>query len=150
MSSSRGSGSLVQTLRKPRTGIFHSANAPFDRVREVPVVKIRWTGWGKPVAHGDGTFRGQHGRHGTGHDRLSRARACGKSARLYTRTRNTFNGSTTRAKPPVVAADPVSIPPADPRSPGTGSMMPSVVARGMQDRRDAHPASPVLVRRTAA
>ncbi len=96
----RGLESFVVTLRKPRTCIFHSANAPFDSAHEVPVVKIRWTGWGKPVVHGHGTFRGNMDFKAPATIVLSRARPCGKSARLYTRARITFNGRTTRAKLP--------------------------------------------------
>lgn len=92
--------SFVVTLTKPRTCIFHSANAPFDSAHEVPVVKIRWTGWGKPVVHGHGTFRGNMDFKAPATIVLSRARPCGKSARLYTRARITFNGRTTRAKVP--------------------------------------------------
>jgi hypothetical protein len=92
--------SFVVTVRKPRTCIFHSANAPFDSAHEVPVVKIRWTGWGKPVVHGHGTFRGNMDFKAPATIVLSRARPCGKSAQLYTRAQITFNGRTTRAKLP--------------------------------------------------
>lgn len=96
----QGLESFVVTLRKPRTCIFHSANAPFDSAHEVPVVKIRWTGWGKPVVHGHGTFRGNMDFTAPATIVLSRARPCGKSAGLYTRARITFNGRTTTAKLP--------------------------------------------------
>jgi len=96
----QGLESFVVTLRKPRTCIFHSANAPFDSAHEVPVVKIRWTGWGKAVVHGHGTFRGNMDFKAPATIVLSRARPCGKSARLYTRARITFNGRTTIAKLP--------------------------------------------------
>ena len=96
----QGLESFVVTLRKPRTCIFHSANAPFDSAHEVPVVKIRWTGWGKPVVHGRGTFRGNMDVKAPATIVLSRVRPCGKSARLYTRARITFKGRTTRVKLP--------------------------------------------------
>jgi len=96
----QGLESFVVTLRKPRTCIFHSANAPFDSADEVPVVKIRWTGWGKPVVHGHGTFRGNMDFQAPAEIVLSRARPCGKGARLYTRARITFNGRTASAKLP--------------------------------------------------
>ncbi len=96
----QGFESFVVTLRKPRTCIFHSANAPFDSADEVPVVKIRWTGWGKPVVHGRGTFRGNMDFTAPATIVLSRARPCGKSGPLYTRARITFSGSTTTAKLP--------------------------------------------------
>jgi hypothetical protein len=96
----QGLESFVVTLRKPRTCIFHSANAPFDSAHEVPVLKIRWTGWGKPIVHGHGTFRGNMDFTAPATIALSRARPCGKSARLYTRARITFNGTTTTAKLP--------------------------------------------------
>ena len=96
----QGLESFVVTLRKPRTCIFHSANAPFDSADEVPVVKIQWTSWGKPVAYGHGTFRGNMDFKAPATIVLSRARPCGKSARLYTRGRITFNGRTTRVKLP--------------------------------------------------
>jgi hypothetical protein len=96
----KGFESFVVTLRKPRTCIFHSANAPFDSADEVPVVKIRWTGWGKPVVHGHGTFRGNMDFTAPATVVLSRARPCGNSARLYTRARIIFNGAVTTAKLP--------------------------------------------------
>jgi hypothetical protein len=96
----QGLESFVVTLRKPRTCIFHSENAPFDSAHEVPVVKIRWTGWGKPIVHGHGTFRGNMDFTAQATIVLSRARPCGTSARLYTRARITFNGRTTTAKLP--------------------------------------------------
>ena len=96
----RGLESFVVTLRKPRTCIFHSANAPFDSADELPVVKIRWTGWGNPVVHGHGTFIGNMDFRAPATIVLSRARPCGKTARLYTRARITFNGRTTRTKLP--------------------------------------------------
>lgn len=96
----QGFESFVVTLRKPRTCIFHSANAPFDSADELPVVKIRWTGWGKPVVHGRGTFRGNMDFTAPATIVLSRARPCGKSARLYTRARITLDGHTTTAKLP--------------------------------------------------
>jgi hypothetical protein len=87
----QGLESFVVTLRKPRTCIFHSANAPFDSAHEVPVVKIQWTGWGKPVVHGHGTFRGNMDFKAPATIVLSHARPC---------ARITFNGRTTRAKLP--------------------------------------------------
>ena len=96
----QGLESFVVTLRKPRTCVFHSANAPFDSAHEVPVVKIRWTGWGNPVVHGHGTFRGNMDFTAPATIVLSRARPCGKSARLYTRARITFNRRTSTAKLP--------------------------------------------------
>lgn len=96
----QGLESFVVTLRKPRTCIFHSANAPFDSADEVPVLKIRWTGWGKPVVQGHGTFRGNMDFTAPATIVLSRARPCGNNARLYTRARITFNGRTTTAKLP--------------------------------------------------
>jgi hypothetical protein len=95
-----GFESFVVTLRKPRTCIFHSANAPFDSADELPVVKIRWTGWGRRVVHGHGTFRGNMDFKAPAAIVLSRPRPCGKSVRLYTRARITFNGHTTRVKLP--------------------------------------------------
>lgn len=95
-----GLESFVVTLRKPRICIFHSVNAAFDSANEVPVVKIRWIGWGKPVVHGHGTFRGNMDFTAPATIVLSRARPCGKSARLYTRASITFNGRTTRVKLP--------------------------------------------------
>jgi hypothetical protein len=96
----QGLESFVVTLRKPRTCIFHSATAPFDSAHEVPVVKIRWTGWGQPVVHGRGTFRGNMDFKAPATIVLSRARPCGKNARLYTRARITFSGRTTTVKLP--------------------------------------------------
>jgi hypothetical protein len=96
----QGFESFVVTLRKPHTCIFHSANAPFDSAHEVPVVTIQWTGWGKPVVHGHGTFRGNMDFKAPATIVLSRARPCGKNVRLYTRARVTFNGRTTTTKLP--------------------------------------------------
>lgn len=96
----QGLESFVVTLRKPRTCIFHSPNAPFDSAHEVPLVKILWTGWGKPVVHGHGTFRGNMDFKAPATIVLSRARPCGQSARLYTRARITLNGRTTTVKLP--------------------------------------------------
>lgn len=96
----QGFESFVVTLRKPRTCIFHSATAPFDSADEVPVVKIRWTGWGKPVVHGHGTFVGNMDFKAPATIVLSRARPCGQSGPLYTRARITFSGRTTTVKLP--------------------------------------------------
>jgi hypothetical protein len=96
----QGLESFVVTLRKPRTCIFHSPNAPFDSADEVPVVKIQWTGWGELVAYGRGTFRGNMDFKAPATIVLSRPRPCGKSARLYTRVRITFNGRTTSMRLP--------------------------------------------------
>ena len=96
----QGLESFVVTLRKPRTCIFHSASAPFDSAHEIPVVAIRWTGWGKPIVHGHGTFRGNMDFTAPATIVLSRARPCGNTARLYTRARITFNGHTATAELP--------------------------------------------------
>jgi hypothetical protein len=96
----QGFESFVVTLRKPRNCIFHPASAPFDSAHEVPVVKIRWTGWGQPVARGHGTFRGNMGFKAPATIVLSRARPCGQSIRLYTRARITLGDRTTTVKLP--------------------------------------------------
>ena len=93
--SQRGLSSFVVFRRAPRTCVLHYAHALFDSAHEFPVVSIRWSGWGRSVVHGRGTFRGNMNFRAPARVVLSRPRRCGKGIRNYTRARITLQGAST-------------------------------------------------------
>ena len=88
----QGFSDFVVVVRAPRRCVLHYVGSPFDSAHLFPVVSIRWSGWGRSVAHGRGTFIGNMNFRARATIVLSRPRACGRGVRIYTRVRTTIQG----------------------------------------------------------
>jgi hypothetical protein len=78
--------------RAPRRCALHFANKPFDGNDIAPVEGIRWSGWGKSVARGRGTFHGNMNYTAPSTIVVSRPRRCPNGTRNYTRASSTTRG----------------------------------------------------------
>lgn len=79
-------------LRAPGQCAVHFANKPFDGNDIAPVAAIRWSGWGRSVARGHGTFHGNMDYTAPSTVVVSRPRRCPNGTRNYTRATITTRG----------------------------------------------------------
>ena len=91
------SGNLF--LRAPRQCAVHFADKPFDGNDIAFVAAIRWSGWGKSVARGNGTFRGNMAYTAPSTVVITRPRRCPNGTRNYTRATITTLGLGTFSGP---------------------------------------------------
>lgn len=76
----------------PRRCAVHFANKPFDGDDIALVAAIRWSGWGRSVARGHGTFHGNMNYAAPSTIVVSRRRRCPNGTRNYTRASITTRG----------------------------------------------------------
>lgn len=77
-----GSSNLFRSA--PRRCGVHFANRPFDGDNIAPLAAIHWSGWGRPVARGHGTFHGNMDYTAPSTIVVSRPRRCSNGTRHYT------------------------------------------------------------------
>jgi len=68
----------------PRSCALHFANKPFGGDDTAPLGAIRWSGWGKSVARGHGTFHGNMDYTAPSTVVVNRPRRCSNGTRNYT------------------------------------------------------------------
>ena len=78
--------------RAPRQCAVHFANKPFDGDDIAFVAAISWSGWGKSVARGYGTFHGNMDYTAPSTVVVTRPRRCPNGTRNYTRATITTRG----------------------------------------------------------
>ena len=76
----------------PRSCAVHFANKPFDGNDIAPLAAIHWSGWGRSVARGHGTFHGNMNYTAPSTVVVSRPRRCANGTRDYTRATVTTRG----------------------------------------------------------
>ena len=92
-----GSSNVFRTA--PRSCAVHFANKPFDSDNIAPLTAIRWSGWGRSVARGRGTFHGNMNDTAPSTVVVSRPRQCPNGTRNYSWASITTRGSTTFSGP---------------------------------------------------
>lgn len=76
------SGNMFRSA--PRSCAVHFANEPFGGNDIAPLAAIRWSGWGRSVARGQGTFHGNMNYTAPSTVVVSRPRRCSIGTRDYT------------------------------------------------------------------